>query len=625
MKPGAPQVHDGAENNINVRMSHHFGDVDAAFKEAAYIREDRFQLQPQAHAPIEPHAVLASADPTGKLTVWASKQSPFRARYGLSRTLDVPEGSVRVIRPALGGGFGGKGEMMALDFCAASLAQRSGRPVQIVYNREESLCTTRARHPMVLKLKTGVKKDGTLVALDLTVISDGGAYISTGVVALYIAVSHLSLPYRLANYRVNGYRVYTNKQPSGAMRGHGAPQPRFAMECQLDMIAEDLGLDPLDLRLRNAVKDGYVSPNGYVVTSCGYNETLERAARASNWQQKRTQKEPFRGIGLAGYTFLCGNSSHLWETKGAMSSAIVTIEESGAVHLVTGASDIGQGTDTALSQIAAEELGVRLEDVTITAADTELCPLDWGTGGSRVTFQAGNAVRAAAGEAKRHVLEAAADHLEARPEDLELRDRRVHVKGSPDKGLALRQALALAMARANGAPVAGRGSFDQRPTLPDFGTGMGNISFAYVFGSQVADVEVDPETGQVDVRKMAVVHDCGFAINPLSVEGQIDGSSIMGAGYALTEELDRRDGTTMNPSLLEYRMPTALEACQVIGGLVESLDPGGPYGAKEAGEGLMVGAAPAIANAVHDAIGVRIKDLPITPEKVLKALEGKNK
>ncbi|HLB12800.1 MAG TPA: xanthine dehydrogenase family protein molybdopterin-binding subunit [Dehalococcoidia bacterium] len=623
MAPGAPQIHDTAENNVGVRMSHDFGDVDAGFRDADYIREDRFLLQAQAHAPIEPHAVLAEADPSGRLTVWGAKQSPFRARYGLSRTLDRPEGTIRVIRPTLGGGFGGKGEMMCLDFCASALALRSGRPVRIAYTREESLCTTRARHPMVVHLKTGVKKDGTLTAQSCRVIADGGAYMSTGAVALYLAASHLNLPYRLSNYRVEGFRVYTNKQPSGAMRGHGTPQPRFAMECQLDMIAEELGLDPLELRLRNAIEGGYRAPNGYLVPSCGYKETLRRAAQASGWEEARGEKTPGRGIGLAGYTFLSGSTSHLWDTKGAMSSAIVSLQENGTVHLVTGASDIGQGTDTALSQIAAEELGVRLEDVRITAADTELCPLDWGTGGSRVTFQSGNAVRWAAQEARKPVLEAAADHLEARPDDLELRDRMVYVKGSPEKGMGLSEAIALAMTRANGAPVIGRGSFDQTPTLPDFRTGVGNLSFAYVFGAQIAQVAVDRETGKVDAEKMAVFHDCGFAINPLSVQGQIDGSSIMGAGYALAEELERRDGTTMNPSLLDYRMPTSLDACEVLGGLVESMDPGGPYGAKEAGEGLMVGAAPAIANAVYDAIGVRINELPITPEKVLRAIEGR--
>ncbi|MDP2936960.1 MAG: xanthine dehydrogenase family protein molybdopterin-binding subunit [Dehalococcoidia bacterium] len=624
MRRGSPLVHDLAEQNISVHMSHNFGDVQEAFRRADHIREDRFSLQVQAHAPMESHAVLASADPSGKLTLWAAKQSPFRVRYALSRTLELPEGMIRVIRPALGGGFGGKGEMMSLDFCAASLARSTGRPVRIVYSREESLCTTRARHPMIVELKTGVMKDGTLLAQSCRIVSDGGAYMSSGPIATYVAASHLNLPYRLPNYRVDAYRIYTNKQPSGAMRGHGAPQPRFAMECQLDMIAEDLGLDPLELRLRNAIDSGYVAPNGYIVPTSGFKETLHRAALASRWEQRPTQK-PNRGMGLAAYTFLCGNSSHLWDTKGAMSSAIVTLQENGTVHLVTGASDIGQGTDTALSQIAAEELGVKLEDVNITAADTELCPLDWGTGGSRVTFQAGNAVRGAAREARRQVLEAAADHLEARPEDLELVDRRVYVKGSPGKGLDLSQAISLAMVQASGAPVIGRGSFNQNAMLPDFGTGMGNMSFAYVFGTQVADVEVDHETGQVYIHKLAVFHDCGFAINPLSVEGQIDGSSIMGAGYALSEELQRRDGTTLNPSLLEYKMPTALDTCEVIGGLVETIDPGGPYGAKEAGEGLMVGSAPAIANAVYQATGVRIKDLPITPEKVLKALEGKNK
>ncbi len=621
MAPGAILVHEGTKNNIGVQMNHRFGDVEAGFRESDHIREDRFVLQPQAHAPMEPHAALASPDPNGKLTVWATKQSPFRARYALSRTLEMPEGMIRVIRPALGGGFGGKGEMMSADFSAAFLARRTGRPVQFVYTREESLALTRSRHPMIVELKTGVKKDGTLVAQSCRVVADGGGYLSSGAVALYIAASNLMLPYRLSNFRFDGYRVYTNNQPAGAMRGHGGPQPRFAMECQLEMIARDLGIDPIEIRLRNAIEAGYVAPNLYEAVSCGFKEPLQGSARASSWKEKRSQKAPWQGMGVGSYCYVSGNSSQLWDTKAAMSTAYVRLEEGGAVHLVTGASDIGQGTDTTLCQIAAEEMGVRFEDVTITAADTELCPMDWGTGGSRVTFQAGNAVRAAAQEAKKVVFAAAADHLEARSEDLELRDRKVYVKGSPERGMTLQQAVSLSMAGANGAPVTGRGSFNQKPAMPDFGTGLGNMSPAYSFGNQVAEVAVDPETGQVEVKMMTVVHDCGFAINPLSVEGQIDGSAIMGAGYALTEDLERREGTTMNASFLEYRIPTAMEACPVVSGYVETLDPNGPFGAKEAGEGLMLGAPPAVANAIADAIGVYIRDLPVTAEKVLKALE----
>ncbi len=621
MKPGATLVHEESGTNIGVHMCHNFGDVERAFRESDHIREDRFVLQPQAHAPMEPHAVLASADASGKLTVWGAKQSPFRVRYALSRTLEMPEGMIRVIRPTLGGGFGGKGEMMALDFCASSMSLRTGRPVRIVYTREEALAMVRARHPMIVELKTGVKKDGSLLGVASRVVADGGGYLSSGAIALYIAASNLMLPYRLSNFSFDGYRVYTNKQPSGAMRGHGGPQPRYAMECQIDMIARDLGIDPVEIRLRNAIESGYVAPNEYAALSCGYKEALERAAEASAWKQKCSQKTSWRGIGVASYCYVSGNTSHLWETKAAMTSAIVRLEEGGAVHLVTGASDIGQGTDTSLCQMVAEELGAQLEDVTITAADTELCPMDWGTGGSRVTFQAGNAVRDAAKDARRKVFEAAADHLEARPEDLELRDRTVYVKGSPDRGMTMRQAVSLAMAGANGQPVSGHGSFNQKPAMPDFGTGIGNMSFAYSFGNQIAEVQVDPETGQIELQNMTVVHDCGFAINPLSVEGQIDGSAVMGAGYALTEDLERRDGVTMNASFLEYRIPTAMEACPVVSGYVETMDPGGPYGAKEAGEGLMLGAPPAIANAIADAIGVPIRDLPITPEKVLKALE----
>lgn len=623
MKPGAPLLHDNAERNISVKMAHNYGDVEAGFAEADHIREDRFVLQPQAHAPLEPHAVLASADHSGKVTVWSAKQSPFRIRYGMARTLDVPDAMVRMIHPKLGGGFGGKCEIMPLDFCAAFLSRRTGRPVRIVYTLEESLCTTRSRHPMVLRLKTGVKKDGTLTAISLTSISDGGAYRSSGAIATSLTTNHLHLPYRIANLRTEGYRVYTNKQSAGAMRGHGTPQPRFAMECQLDMIAEDLGLDPIELRLRNAIESGHKAANGAIVPSCGFKQSLREASTAVKWKEGRESKTAGRGLGVAAYTFGAGSPVHFWETSAAMTAATISLKEDGTVHLVTGASDIGQGSDTILCQIAAEELGVNLDEVTTSDTDTDLCPLDWGTSSSRVTYQAGNAVLRAARDARQQILEAVADKLEARPEDLDLQDHRVFVKGSPDRGMLLREALAITMFNHDGAPVVGRGAFDQsHAQLHSLQTGFGNFAFTYVFGTQVADVEVDRETGQVDVRKMTIIHDCGQPVNPMAVEGQVEGSAVMGSGYAIREQLDRREGTTFNPSFTDYKLSTAMDSCQVTSACVDVLDPGGPYGAKEAGEGLMVGAAPAIANAVYNAIGVRIKELPITPEKVLKALNS---
>lgn len=622
MAPGAPLIHEHAPGNLSMKMLHNFGDVERGFAESDHIREDTFLTQPQAHAPLECHAVLAEADAYGKVTFWASKQHPFRIRYALHRTMEMPEGMIRVIKPHVGGGFGGKAELLALDLCAGMLAKLTSRPVRILYSREESLTTSRCRHPMRVEVKTGVRKDGTLVAQSCRLIADGGAYNSWGPVTIFFAGTNLHIPYKLPNLRYEGFRVYTNKQPSGAMRGHGMPQPRFAVECQMDMIAEDLGLDPVELRLRNAVETGYVAPNGIKVTSCGFRECLEKSARTPEWVEKRGKAGTSRGVGLAAYGFPSGSGVHLWDTTAALASAFVRVEEDGTVHVISGASDIGQGLNTVLTQVVAEELGVQIDDIRLTVADTETTPLDWGTGSSRGTFQAGNAAWAAAKDAKAKLMSAAASELEARPTDLEAKDGRIYVMGSPERSVTLSQAARAAQKLAGGAPIVGAGSY-QSPIekWPNPVTGEGNYSPAYAFGVHMAEVEVDRETGGVELLKVLSAHDCGFAINPQSVQGQVEGASVMGMGYALSEDLPRKDGAALNPSFTNYQVPTCLDSPEVDSIIVESIDPGGPFGAKEAGEGLMMGIAPAVANAVYDAIGVRITSLPITREAVLKALD----
>jgi 4-hydroxybenzoyl-CoA reductase subunit alpha len=432
----------------------------------------------------------------------------------------------------------------------------------------------------------------------------------------------IMLPYRLDNLLYEGFHVYTNKPVGGAMRGHGIPQVRFAVENQLDLIAEEMGIDPLDLRLKNAFHAGEPHPAKLLVQSCGFSETLNKAAEGIGWKKKKG-KLPFgRGVGLAGASYPSGvsNMSHI------SSGAIVKVERDGAVTLLTGAADIGQGAETVISQIVAEELGVLLEDIRVTAADTEVTPLDPGTFGSGVTLRAGNAAKIAARAAKDKLLEAVAEKMEAKTEELEAKNRRIYLKGNPEKGLSLQEAVKFYQYSDRPMPIIGRGSY--HPPAKEPTTLLkedGNFSPAYSFMSQGAEVEVDTRTGKVRVLKVVTSHDCGRAINPMLVEGQLDGSVVGGMGQALYEDVITDRGQVSNPSFLDYGIPTAMEVPDITSVEVETDDPEGPFGAKESGEGTQLTPAPAIINAIYDAIGVRFKSLPVTPERVLEALQKRGK
>ena len=622
MKPGAPIIHVEVPNNVSVTIRKEFGNVGKGFSESDFISEDTFESQAINHAPLEPQAAMAIVDHSGKVTLWSSTQIPFFLRRNLATTLDIPESRVRIIKPKVGGGFGQKIDLFAKDFCAAFFAMKTKKPVKFVYEREEVFTSTRQRHPMHIELKTGMKRDGTLLARQFRVIADGGAYNSTAPLMIFAAYFQAVLPYRFENLLFEGCHVYTNKPVGGAMRGHGQPQVRFAVEAQLDIIAEKMGIDPLGLRLKNAIHVNEPNPAKLLVRSCGFSDTLKQAAEAIGWKDKRG-KLPFgKGVGLAGASFPSGvnNMSHI------SSGAIVKIERDGAITLLSGAADIGQGAETAISQIAAEELGVRLEDIRITAADTEITPLDPGTFGSGVTLRAGNAARLAAQAAKKKLFEAVAEKMEVSAEDLEARDRRIYVKGSPSKGLSVSEAIKVYQYSDRPMPIIGRGSYHPPSIEP---TTLlkedGNFSPAYSFMTQAAEVEVDIHTGKVKLLKMAASHDCGKAINPMLVEGQLEGSVVGGMGHALYEDVITEKGQVQNPSFLDYGIPTAMESPSVSCVEIETNDPEGPFGAKESGEGTQVAPAPAIINAIYDAIGVRFKNLPVTPEKVLAALQNMDK
>ena len=622
-KDGAPVIHEGIKNNTSFAIKKEFGDVKKAFDESDAIFEDTFFSQAVNHAPLEPHAAIAQYDPLkGEVTIWSSTQIPFFLRRNLSNTLQIPESKVRVIKPKVGGGFGQKIDMFAKDFCACWFAMQLGKPVKFVYDREEVFISTRQRHPMYITVKTGMKKDGTILAQKFQSYADGGAYNSTAPTMIALSCFFLMIPYKVPNLFYEGYHVYTNKPVGGAMRGHGIPQARFAVERQLDLMAERLGLDPTEIRLKNSIHAGEPHSAGFVINTCGFSESVKKAADAIGWKEKRG-KLPFgRGVGLAGASFPSGvsNMSHI------SSGAVVQVGRDGAVNVLSGAADIGQGAETVISQIVAEELGVLLEDIRITAADTGITPLDPGTFGSGVTVRAGNAARLAALEAKEKLFEFVAGKLEANPEDLVARNREIFVKGSPGTVMTIKDAIKGYQYADLPMPIVGRGSWmaptDEPTTLFEQD---GNFAPNYSFMTQAAEVEVDLITGQVKLLRMVTAHDCGRPINPMLVEGQLEGSVVGGMGQALYEEVIVEKGQMMNPSFLDYGFPTFLEMPQIEAIEVETDDPIGPFGAKEAGEGTQLSPAPAIVNAIYDAIGVDFMELPVTPEKILKALEEKGK
>lgn len=610
LREGAPLVHGDKPGNVSKRHVVKAGDLEAGLRESAVVREDRFTTHPEAHSPMEPHVTLAQYDATGKLTVWASTQSSFFVQMDLAKTLGLPEGRVRVIKPHVGGGFGGKSDGMdSLDFCASLLSMKTGCPVKIAYSREEELIYTRRRHPLIIELKTGVRKDGTLAARQCRALLDGGAYNSWGPITTILSSNWNLMPYRMTNYLYEGIRVYTNKAPGGAMRGHGAPQIHFAVESQLDMLARDLGMDPIELRLRNALEAGDLNPSGFYIPSSGFRECLEEAARRAGWKEKWGKLPPGKGIGVGCSGFVCGAAFPVRPTAAAFSAARIVISGDGQVTLLTGAVDTGQGSDFTLAQIAAEELGVPIELISVVAADTDLTPVDMGNFSSRTTMLAGNATKSAAASAKARVLEGAADLLEAKAVDLLSQEGRIFVKGSPERGVSFVEAVRAAYRMAKGQQITAEGVYVPNPRL---------ISPSISFSVQIAEVEVDRETGQVQVTDLTSAHDCGVAINPMSVEGQLEGSVYMGVGYALSEELSEVDGQSIQSSFTDYHMPTVGEMPRVAALHVEVVDPEGPFGAKEAGEGTVGPTAPAIANAIFDAVGVRLVDMPLAPEKVLR-------
>ncbi len=627
MKPGAPQIHE-AMNNIGVILPVNFGNPERAFKESFHVREDKFYASAAAMAALEPHVCIGQWETfTNKITLWSSSQAPFKCREALAKTLKMDLNDVRVIKLAVGGGFGGKLEMLPMDFAACLLSKRAGGlPVKICYNREEEFSFSRRKHGMHYSIKSGVTKEGVLTAITGEVIADGGAYCSYGPTVMAAAIMRIFMVYKIQHFRISGYRVYTNTPISGAMRGFGGVQSGFAIESHIDLLAKDLGLDPIEFRLRNITTPNMITINKMHLTTNGLKECIEKASKASDWTKKRNNPNYHkdgiwrRGIGIGIAADVMGSKMYKSHES---AGAIVKIEEDGSVYLFTGAADTGQGSNTALSQIAAHALGVKYERIKCKSGDTEITPFDTGSFASRVTFISGNAALRAGRDAKIQILEIVAEELKMKIDDLDIVAEQVINQKDHSVLMTFDAALNLCYSFNYGKQIIGRGSYNPKTTPIDFRTGEGNVSGSYGFEAQIAEVAVNIETGEVKIVKMWDAHDIGKAINPQAVEGQIEGSLAMGIGYTFYEDLQFRNGRVVNPNFANYRLPRSIGIPEMESILVETNDPEGPFGAKGMGEASLLPTSAAIANAIEDAVGIRIKDLPITPKKIVKALKEK--
>ena len=718
MKAETDLIHENKPHNLEKDYHHVFGDAERAFAEADHVAEARFISNEVTHAAMEPHSTLAAfeIDPhtgkPGRLTVWSSTQVPYYLQHKLALVLEMPMAQIRVIKPLVGGGFGGKSEVIPLEIIAAVAARKAQAPVKITYTREEVFWAHRGRPRTIIDLKTGVKNDGRITAVKARVVQDGGAYCSYGVVTILYSGALLGALYDIPNIQYDGYRVLTNKPACGAMRGHGTVNVRFAFESQLDELAAKIGMDSAEIRHRNLLQPPCITVNGLRVQSYGLPECIEQVVRRSGWKERIGRLPKGRGLGIACSHYVSGAANSIIRSDMPHSTVNIKIDRDGGVVVYTGAAEIGQGSDTMTAQIAAEVLGCSLRRVRVVAADTDLTPIDIGSYSSRVTFMAGNATLRAAREVKRLIAAAAAKKMACSTDELVFRgdlvtrrngcvdrqetcgDGRACPSGGREAGAGgtvenrgvaegktpsgqtspgLDSRGLLSPQDSSPSPSGGqtsvsgrvegqilRGSLQQKRTEEgpkdqmtfeeavvaaiDFhgaltgsgsyapppearggkhkGAGVGP-SPAYSYSAQVAEVSVDEETGEVTVHKVWAAHDCGRALNPVSVEGQIIGSVWMGMGQALTEEMVWKDGMLMNPGLLEYRSPSSIESPDVEPIIVESVDPEGPFGAKECSEGSLAATIPAIANAIYGAVGIRLRESPFTPERVLAGLRAK--
>lgn len=627
-----PRIHDyGEEGNVHKRVAFEFGDTEEAFGTSDRVFEDVFFFQGNTHLPIEQHASIATVDQDGKLTIWSSTQVPHYLHRSLARALDLPAAHIRVIACPNGGGFGGKTDPFNHEIVVAKAAMILGRPVKIALTREEVFYCHRGRHPVLMRFKTGVKNDGTITAMHLKTFIDGGAYGSYGVASTFYTGALQTVTYRIPRYRFEACRMFTNKPPCGPKRGHGTPQPRFGQEVQLDKIAEALALDPAALRLKIVEQPGTVTANYMHVQTIGLADCINSVVRRADWSNRFRKLPHGKGLGLACSSYLSGAGLPIYWNKLPHSGVQLKLDRSGGVTAFCGATEVGQGSDDVLVNIVAEILGIDPFDIRCVTGDTDLTPVDLGSYSSRVTLMMGNAAIEAAERARALLAEAVGKKLDVPKDRLVFAGGRAFDAGDPDKGVTFQEAVILAEAMFGTLGTTGSYTPPRSPARYK-GGGVGP-SPTYSYTACVIEVDVDPTTGWIHVPKVWIAHDIGRALNPVLARGQVEGSVYMGLGEALMEEQTfRRLPPRLShalvhkfPSMLEYKSPTSLDMPEVDTELIENPDPRGPFGAKEVGQGPLLPIMPAVANAVYDAVGVRIDEVPVTPEKILKALEDKAK
>lgn len=637
---GAPLIHDRYKRNVGTEVHQHFGDVDKAFADSHLVREETFTGNSISQSPLEPHAAIATWDPDGTLVLYTSTQAPHYVQYMMAHVLHIPVGKIRVIRPTVGGGFGGKAATNPLDLCAAFLSRKTGRPVKMVYSREEMFHYGRGRHKQHMKFKLGVDRQGKIEAFQSEIYLDGGAYSSFGVATAYYAGSMIPTLYRIPNYKYDGYRVMTNKPACGAMRGHGVPQPRFAFECLLNMIADDLGIDPVKIRRLNAMTPNTRTVNDMDIQSCEFRATLDAVEEKSEWRSKYGKLPKGQGIGIGCGGFVSGAGYCIYRGQVQLShekgpepfqkhsifphaNAIVKISEDGmAVVCLIGAAEIGQGSDTVLAQMCAQTLGIPVSRIRMRSGDSDISPIDLGAYSSRVTLMGGHAVSNAAAAVVEKMKPYAAKLLGCDLSDVAARDAKMFPVGDPSRSVAWEE-VARNFFNENG-PLVGTGCYKPPDGLGgDYKGATVGTSPAYSFGSAVCEVNVDLETGKVNILRFTDYHDCGTPINPMAVHGQVEGAIVMSAGETILEDVQfDNKGRILNPNLHGYLMMSIKDAPEIFSGLVDSYEPRGPFGAKEIGEGSTLPVLGAVAHAIANATGVWIKDLPITPEKILRAMRA---
>jgi len=622
-----PRIHAYSElGNIHRLQAFEFGDVDEALERADHVFEDLFFYEGNTHLPIEQHASVAAVDGEGKLTLWSSTQVPHYVHRSLARVLQLPASHIRVIATPNGGGFGGKCDVCNHEMVVGKAAILLGRPVKICLNREEVFYMHRGRHPVLMKFRTGVTKDGKLTGMHLQTLIDGGGYGSYGTASTFYTGALQTVTYEVPRYKFEAARVFTNKPPCGPKRGHGTPQPRFGQEVQLDKIAEKLAIDPAELRLNMVAKPNSLTANWLKIGSIGLEQCIRTVVDRSAWKSRFRKLGPGRGLGLACGSYLCGAGLPIYFNKMPQSGVQLLVDRSGQVTAFCGATEIGQGSDDVLAAIIAEVLGIDPFDIRCVTGDTGITPVDLGSYSSRVTVMMGNAAIEASNKVKNLIAQATAEQLEVAPDKLVFANGRVAFDGR-----SVTFAEAVSFAEEKFGTLGALGSY-KPPRAPGRYKGAGvGPSPAYSYTACVVEAEVDPATGWITVPKIWIAHDIGRTINPVLARGQVEGSVYMGLSEALMEEqVFRRLPPKLSralvhkiPSLLEYKSLTSLDMPEVDTVLIEDPDPNCPFGAKEVGQGPLLPVMPAVANAIYDAVGVRIDELPITPDKVLRALELK--